>query len=156
MAEVIRKMGISEQTFYRWRKRYAGMGVAELAPEIGILLVFDEVITGFGRLEHGPAQAFGVVPDVITMAKAITNGTQPMGAVAVKNEIYETIVQAAAPGAVEFFHGYTYSAHPCSCAAARATFEIYRREALFERASELTPFSANRSCRCEVCPESRT
>ncbi len=104
----------------------------------GILLVFDEVITGFGRTGSPFASdAFGVVPDMITLAKALTNGAVPMGAVAVREEIYQQITSSAPEGAIEFFHGYTYSAHPLACAAAIATQEIYRREGIFERAAEL-------------------
>lgn len=107
----------------------------------GILLVFDEVITGFGRTGKAfAAQTFGVVPDIITMAKAITNGAIPMGAVAARDEIYETITGAAPEGAIEFFHGYTYSGHPAACAAGLATLGIYEREGLFEKAAELSPY----------------
>ena len=88
----------------------------------GILLVFDEVICGFGRTGSAfAAQSFGVTPDVMTMAKGITNGAQPMGAVAISERIHDTIMGAAADGAVEFFHGYTYSGHPAPCAAGLAT-----------------------------------
>ena len=84
----------------------------------GILLVFDEVITGFGRTGKAfGAQSFDVTPDIMTMAKALTNGAQPMGAVAVRDDIYDTVVDAAPEGAVELFHGYTYSGHPAACAA---------------------------------------
>ena len=107
----------------------------------GILLVFDEVICGFGRLGTPfAAQAFGVTPDVMTMAKALTNGAQPMGAVAVRDEIYDTIMDAAPENAIEFFHGYTYSGHPAACAAGLAAQEIYEREGLFERAAELSDY----------------
>ena len=107
----------------------------------GILLVFDEVITGFGRLGAPfAAQAFGVTPDIITMAKALTNGAIPMGAVAARDAIYETITGAAPENAIEFFHGYTYSGHPAACAAGLATLDIYEREGLFERAAELSPY----------------
>ncbi|MBB5221606.1 beta-alanine--pyruvate transaminase [Amaricoccus macauensis] len=107
----------------------------------GILLVFDEVITGFGRTGKAfAAQTFGVTPDIITMAKAITNGAIPMGAVAARDEIYETITGAAPENAIEFFHGYTYSGHPAACAAGLATLEIYEREGLFEKAAELSPY----------------
>lgn len=113
----------------------------EICDAHGILLVFDEVICGFGRLGTAfGAQAFGVTPDMMTMAKAITNGAQPMGAVAVKDEIYDTIVDAAPENAIEFFHGYTYSGHPCSCAAGIATMDIYEGEKLFERAASLAPY----------------
>jgi beta-alanine--pyruvate transaminase len=107
----------------------------------GILLVFDEVITGFGRTgQPFGAQSFGVTPDLMTMAKAITNATQPMGAVAVSERVHDTIMAAAQEGAIEFFHGYTYSGHPAACAAGLATLDIYRNEGLFERARELAPY----------------
>jgi beta-alanine--pyruvate transaminase len=107
----------------------------------GILLVFDEVITGFGRLgQPFAAQAFGVVPDIITMAKALTNGAIPMGAVAARDAIYETITGAAPENAIEFLHGYTYSGHPAACAAGLATLAIYEAEDLFARAAALSPY----------------
>jgi len=113
----------------------------EICDEHGILLVFDEVITGFGRLGAPFAsQAFGVTPDIMTMAKALTNGCQPMGAVAVKDEIYETVTEASPENAIEFFHGYTYSGHPAACAAGLATQEIYQNENLFERAAEMSEY----------------
>jgi len=111
----------------------------QICDEHGILLVFDEVITGFGRLGHAfAAQAFGVTPDIMTMAKALTNGCQPMGAVAVKDMIYETITNAAPENAVEFFHGYTYSGHPAACAAGIATLDIFDNEQLFSKASNMS------------------
>ncbi|MEA2779117.1 MAG: beta-alanine--pyruvate transaminase [Rhodospirillaceae bacterium] len=111
----------------------------------GILLVFDEVICGFGRTGKAfAAESFGVVPDMITMAKALTNGAQPMGAVAASERIYATIVDGAAPSAVELFHGYTYSAHPAACAAGIAALDIYEREGLFERAAEMSPYFLER------------
>ena len=113
----------------------------ELCDLHGILLVFDEVICGFGRCGAPfAAQAFGVTPDIMTLAKALTNGAQPMGAVVVRDEIYDTVVDNASEGNVEFFHGYTYSGHPAACAAGLATLEIYRREKLFERAAELSDY----------------
>jgi beta-alanine--pyruvate transaminase len=113
----------------------------ELCDENGILLVFDEVITGWGRTGHPfAAHAFGVTPDLLTMAKAITNGMQPMGAVAVKREVHDAIVERGPAYAPEFFHGYTYSAHPAACAAGLATLAVYDRERSFERASELAPY----------------
>lgn len=113
----------------------------EICDQHGILLVFDEVITGFGRLgKPFAAEAFGVTPDIMTMAKAITNGCQPMGAVAAKDEIYETITGASPENAIEFFHGYTYSGHPAACAAGLATQDIYEREGLFEKAAELAVY----------------
>ena len=113
----------------------------EICDQHGILLVFDEVITGWGRTGQAfAAQSFGVTPDVITMAKAITNGAQPMGAVAISERIHDTIMAAAPEGAIEFFHGYTYSGHPAACAAGLATLDIYRRDGLFERARALSPY----------------
>ena len=104
----------------------------------GILLIFDEVITGFGRL-GAPfgAQHFGVVPDIITAAKGLTNGAVPMGAVFVRKEIYEAFMQGP-ESAIELFHGYTYSAHPVACAAGLATQDIYEREGLLTRAAKLS------------------
>ncbi|HXU65974.1 MAG TPA: aspartate aminotransferase family protein [Casimicrobiaceae bacterium] len=107
----------------------------------GILLVFDEVITGFGRTgQPFAAQSFGVMPDMMTMAKALTNAAQPMGAVAISDRVHDAIMTAAQAGAIEFFHGYTYSGHPAACAAGLATLDIYRNEGLFERARELAPY----------------
>jgi beta-alanine--pyruvate transaminase len=103
------------------------------------------VITGFGRTGHAfAAQAFGVLPDVMTLAKALTNGALPMGAVAVREEIYECVTSSAGEGEIELFHGYTYSAHPLACAAASATQKIYREEGVFERASALAPYFQER------------
>lgn len=113
----------------------------EICDQHGILLVFDEVITGFGRLGTPfAADAFGVMPDVITMAKALTNGAIPMGAVSVRDEIYDTVTDAAPENAIEFFHGYTYSGHPAACAAGLATLQIYEDEGLFERSAELSEY----------------
>jgi beta-alanine--pyruvate transaminase len=85
-----------------------------------------------------------VTPDLITMAKALTNGAQPMGAVAVAQEIHDAIVERGPRHQVEFFHGYTYSAHPAACAAGLATLSIYQHEKVFERAHELTPYFLDR------------
>ena len=113
----------------------------EICDAHGILLVFDEVITGFGRMgENFGAQTFGVTPDIMTMAKALTNGSIPMGAVAVKDEIYETVANAAPDGAIELFHGYTYSSHPAAAAAGVATMEIFRDEGLFQRSADMAPY----------------
>jgi beta-alanine--pyruvate transaminase len=113
----------------------------KLCDQHGILLVFDEVICGFGRTGKAfGAQSFNVTPDVITMAKAITNGAQPMGAVAAKQSIYDTIVGAAPEATVEFFHGYTFSAHPAACAAGLAALDIYERERLFERGAQMSAY----------------
>ena len=113
----------------------------EICDQHGILLVFDEVICGFGRTGATfAAQSFGVTPDMITMAKALTNGAQPMGAVAISERIYDTVMSAAPDSAIEFFHGYTYSGHPAACAAGLATLDIYKNEGLFERGATLSPY----------------
>jgi beta-alanine--pyruvate transaminase len=112
----------------------------EICTKHGILLIFDEVITGFGRTGQAfAADTFGVVPDIMTLAKAISNGSIPMAAVAVREDIQQTILDAAPPNSVELFHGYTYSAHPVACAAALATLKIFRDEDIFARVRELTP-----------------
>jgi beta-alanine--pyruvate transaminase len=104
-----------------------------------ILLVFDEVITGFGRLGHAfAAERYGVVPDMITFAKGVTSGSVPMGGVLVKKEIHEAFMHGP-EHVVEFFHGYTYSAHPLAVAAGLAALDVYRDEGLFERAKALEP-----------------
>jgi len=113
----------------------------ELCTQHGILLVFDEVITGLGRTGHAfAAQAFGVTPDLITLAKALTNGMQPMGAVAVAQPIHDVIVLRGPEHQIEFFHGYTYSAHPAACAAGLAALAIYERDKSFERARALSGY----------------
>jgi beta-alanine--pyruvate transaminase len=110
----------------------------ELCDRHGILLIFDEVITGFGRTGSPfAAQEFGVTPDMITCAKGLTNGAVPMGAVLVSNRIYDAFMQG--PAGIELFHGYTYSAHPVACAAGLATLDIYRREELLTRARTIAP-----------------
>jgi beta-alanine--pyruvate transaminase len=112
----------------------------EIADKYGILLIFDEVITGFGRTGSAfAAQEFGVTPDIVTMAKALTNGAVPMSAVAVRTDIQTTVIEAAEGDRPELFHGYTYSAHPVACAAALAALNIYRDEGLFERAKAFSP-----------------
>jgi beta-alanine--pyruvate transaminase len=109
----------------------------------GMLLVFDEVITGFGRLGAAfAAEHFGVMPDMITLAKGVTNGAVPMGAVLVRRGIYETILDAS-PAGIEFFHGYTYSGHPLAAAAGLATLDLYRNDGLFGRAADLAPYWEN-------------
>ena len=109
-----------------------------------IVLVFDEVITGFGRTgEAFGANKYNVQPDMITMAKAITNGAQPMGAVGVSDEIYSTIVNSGPEHGVEFFHGYTYSAHPACVAASHATLDIYENEGVFEQAKNTSSYFLN-------------
>jgi len=116
----------------------------ELCTRHGLLLIFDEVITAFGRLGTATASAcFGVRPDLITLAKGISNAAVPMGAVAVDRAIHDTVVGAGPDGGIELYHGYTYSAHPLAAAAAIATLELYEREQLFARAATLAaPFEA--------------
>jgi beta-alanine--pyruvate transaminase len=115
----------------------------ELCTKHGILLIFDEVITGFGRTGSAfGAQEFGVTPDLITCAKGLTNGSVPMGAVIVKKEIHDAFM-VGPEAAVELFHGYTYSSHPTACAAGIATLDIYEREGLFERTKAIAPYWEN-------------
>jgi beta-alanine--pyruvate transaminase len=115
-----------------------------ICDKYGLLLIFDEVITGFGRTGHAfAAQTFGVVPDMITFAKGVTSATVPMGGVIVRREIYDTVVNNAPPGMIELFHGYTYSGHPLATAAAEATLAVYHEEKLFERAREIAPHFEN-------------
>ncbi|MBD0335576.1 MAG: aspartate aminotransferase family protein [Cyanobacteria bacterium Co-bin13] len=112
----------------------------EICTRHGILLIFDEVITGFGRLGTPfAADYFGVVPDLITVAKGISNGTVPMGAVLVRDEIHEAFMHGP-DNAIELPHGYTYSGHPLACAAALATLDTYQEEGLFENARSLAPY----------------
>ena len=106
----------------------------------GILLIFDEVITGFGRTGNAfAAQTFGVTPDMITCAKGLTNAAVPMGAVIVKKEIYDAFMQGP-EAAIELYHGYTYSGHPLAAAAAIATQDLFKAEGLFQRVAELAPY----------------
>ncbi|MCX2981084.1 aspartate aminotransferase family protein [Halieaceae bacterium IMCC14734] len=112
-----------------------------ICDEHDILLIFDEVITAFGRLgANTGAEAFGVTPDILTMAKQLTNGAIPMGAVAVRQSIYDTFMENGGPDyALELPHGYTYSAHPVSCAASLATLDILEQEQLIERSASIAP-----------------
>jgi len=106
----------------------------------GILLIFDEVITGFGRLGAPFAvDYFGVVPDIVTTAKGLTNGVIPMGAVFVKQEIHDAFMTGP-ENLIELFHGYTYSGNPVACAAGIATLETYEEEGLLTRGAELAPY----------------
>ncbi|MDI9349386.1 MAG: aspartate aminotransferase family protein [Candidatus Symbiobacter sp.] len=108
--------------------------IRAITEKYGILLIFDEVITGFGRVGKAfAAERFGVIPDMMTVAKGITNGIIPMGAVFARNHIHDAFMNGP-PGMIELFHGYTYSGHPVACAAALATLDIYRDEKLFDRA----------------------
>jgi beta-alanine--pyruvate transaminase len=112
----------------------------EICDRHGILLIFDEVITGFGRLGAPfAADYFGVTPDMMTVAKGLTNAAVPMGAVFVDGKIYETVIEAT-PSGIELFHGYTYSGHPLAAAAGLATLELYQAEGLFDRAASLAPY----------------
>ena len=109
----------------------------ELCDKHGILLIFDEVITGFGRLGHTfAAERFGVVPDMITFAKGITSGTIPMGGVMVTDKIYNEFM-GGPEHVIELFHGYTYTGHPMAAAAALATLDVYREEKLYENVLNL-------------------
>jgi beta-alanine--pyruvate transaminase len=108
----------------------------EICTKHGILLIFDEVITGFGRIgKPFGSQRLGVMPDLFTTAKGMTNGAVPMGAVFVRDEIYEAFMKG--PEGIELFHGYTYSGHPLACAAGIGTLDTYQEEGLLERAASL-------------------
>jgi beta-alanine--pyruvate transaminase len=110
-----------------------------ICDKYGILLIFDEVITGFGRLGSAfAADYFGVIPDLICCAKGLTNAAVPMGAVIAKQSIHEVFMQSAPENGIEFYHGYTYSGHPLACAAAIATMQVYHDEKLFERAASMS------------------
>jgi beta-alanine--pyruvate transaminase len=109
----------------------------EICDKHGILLIFDEVITGFGRIgKPFAAQAFDVTPDLMTTAKGLTNGSIPMGAVFSQRKIHDAFMQGP-DNVIELFHGYTYSAHPAACAAALATLDVYQKEGLLSRAASL-------------------
>ncbi len=109
----------------------------------GILLIFDEVITGFGRLGHAfAAERYGVTPDLLCFAKGVTSGTVPMGGVIARESIYDAFMHGP-EHTIELFHGYTYSAHPLACAAGLATLDLYRDENLFDHAKRLEPLYAD-------------
>jgi beta-alanine--pyruvate transaminase len=110
-----------------------------------ILLIFDEVITGFGRMgAFTGAAAFGVVPDIMNVAKQVTNGTQPLGAVIASKDIYDTMMAAGGPDyMLEFPHGYTYSAHPVACAAGVAALDLLVKDNAVDRVKELAPYFEN-------------
>lgn len=113
--------------------------IRKICDKYQLLLVFDEVITGFGRTGSPfAAQEFGVTPDIITGAKGLTNGCVPMGCVIVSKTIHDQFMQA--PDGIEFFHGYTYSAHPVACAAGLATLGIYERDGLLTRAKSIARY----------------
>jgi beta-alanine--pyruvate transaminase len=106
----------------------------------GFLLIFDEVITGFGRLGAPfAAELFGITPDIVCFAKGVTNGNVPMGGIVARKHIYDAFMQGP-ESAIEFAHGYTYSGHPLAAAAALAALDIYQREDLFNRAKALAPY----------------
>jgi beta-alanine--pyruvate transaminase len=106
----------------------------------GILLIFDEVITAWGRLgKTFGAQHFNVMPDMITTAKGITNGTVPMGAVLMREQLFQSFMTGPET-TIEMPHGYTYSSHPLACAAGLAAMQVYEEEGLFTRAAELWPY----------------
>ena len=112
----------------------------QICDKHGILLIFDEVITGFGRIgANFGAERLGVTPDIMTMAKGLTNAAVPMGAVATSNGVYDAIVNGM-PAGIELFHGYTYSGHPLASAAAIATLELHRAEDLPGRARAMEPY----------------
>ena len=116
----------------------------EICDKHGILLIFDEVITGFGRMGvNFAADYYGVVPDMLNFAKCVTNGVIPLGGVICRDHLYETMMGAnekSPAHAIEFFHGYTYSGHPVACAAAIATLNLFKEENLFARAAEMGQF----------------
>lgn len=114
----------------------------EICTANNILLIFDEVITGFGRMGAYTGSAyFGVTPDILNCAKQITNGAQPLGAVVVKKDIYDTFMAAGGPEyALELAHGYTYSAHPVACAAGIAALDVLVKENMVERVANLAPY----------------
>ncbi|GAN53853.1 aspartate aminotransferase family protein [Tanticharoenia sakaeratensis] len=125
----------------------------DICTKHGILLIFDEVITGFGRL-GGPAFAaekYGVIPDIMTCAKGLTNGTVPMGAAIVSDHVFEAFMQGPET-AIDLPHGYTYTAHPIACAAAIATLDTYAEEHLFERAEILSPYFEEAAHALRDCP----
>ena len=112
----------------------------EICDKYGILLVFDEVITAFYRTgKMFASETFDVVPDIITMAKALTNAAIPMGALACRQEIYDKIIEKGG-GAIEFFHGYTYSGHPAACAAGIKTLELFEKDNVAKNVENLSPY----------------
>lgn len=113
----------------------------QICDKHGILLIFDEVITGFGRLGASFAcEKLGIIPDIICLAKGLTNGSVPMGAVMVRKGIYDGMMAAAPENTIELFHGYTYSGHPLASAAALASLDVFEEEQLFKRAGDLAPY----------------
>jgi beta-alanine--pyruvate transaminase len=124
----------------------------EICTKHGILLIFDEVISGFGRLGYAfAAERYGVIPDMICFAKGVTSGAVPMGGVLVRKGIYDAFMNGP-DHAIELFHGYTYSGHPLAAAAALAALDIYREEGLFERTRDLEPLWAEAIMSLKVEP----
>ena len=124
----------------------------EICDKYGILLIFDEVITAYGRLGHAfAAERYGVTPDLITFAKGITSGSVPMGGVIARKHIHDAFMKGP-EHVIELFHGYTYSAHPLACAAGLATLDVYRDENLFERARKVEPLWASAAMQLKGLP----
>ena len=124
----------------------------EICTRHGILLIFDEVITAFGRLGAGSAaERFGVTPDLMCIAKGLTNATVPMGAAIVHDDVHAVFMDAP-DGATELYHGYTYSGHPVASAAGLAALDIYAREGLFQRAADLAPYFEDAVHGLRSCP----
>jgi beta-alanine--pyruvate transaminase len=124
----------------------------EICDKHGILLIFDEVITAWGRLgKPFASQHFGVTPDLITTAKGITNGTIPMGAVAMRESMYQAFMSGP-EGAIDMPHGYTYSAHPVACAAGLATLQVYEDEGLLTRVGEIAKYWEDGAHSLKDCP----
>src|SRR2546423_8312889 len=124
----------------------------EICSRHGILLVFDEVITGWGRLGAPfAAQRFGIEPDLITFAKGVTSGAVPLGGVIVGDKLFETFMNSPGAG-IEFFHGYTYSGHPLACAAALAALDTYQEEDLFGRSADLAGYFEDGVHSLKECP----
>jgi beta-alanine--pyruvate transaminase len=112
----------------------------DICDQHGILLIFDEVITGFGRLGASFAcELFDVLPDIVTLAKGLTNATVPMGGVVVRKGIHDALMKGP-EHLIELFHGYTYSGHPLACAAGLAALDVYRQDELFDRAAAMAPY----------------
>jgi beta-alanine--pyruvate transaminase len=124
----------------------------EICDKYGMLLIFDEVITAYGRLGHAfAAERYGVTPDLITFAKGITSGSVPMGGVIARKHIHDAFMNGP-EHIIELFHGYTYSAHPLACAAGLATLDVYRDENLFERARKFEPLWASAAMQLKGLP----
>ncbi|MBC8953624.1 aspartate aminotransferase family protein [Xenorhabdus sp. PB62.4] len=126
----------------------------EICTQHDILLIFDEVITGFGRLgSWSGSEYFGVTPDILNFAKQVSNGAIPLGGVVASSEIYDTFMSQSLPSyMIEFSHGYTYSAHPVACAASLASLELLEKENLLQQAAELAPHFGQALHELKHCP----